>query len=209
MTEHIVRCPHCGNETPHIVEAQTSSNEELFDSDGELMGGFENYFYLSRCATCKNISLFSDWELSTKPGSLKEATLLYPSKRKIDDIVPKAIKDSFEEAKKVEKISPNAFAILIRRSLELLCKDQKAKGGNLKEKINDISLKGIIPATLTEMAEALRFLGNLGAHDIEFNFEREETQAMEDFLVAMLEYVYVAPDRIRKLTESVNKKTTK
>jgi hypothetical protein len=209
MTEHIVRCPHCGNEVPHTVEAQSSANEELFANDGDSVGVFESFYYLARCTTCKNISLFSDWDFDEAPGDLKRAALLYPSKKRLDNVVPKAIKDSFEEAKKVERVSPNAFAVLTRRSLELLCKDQKAKGGNLKEKIHDLSLRGIIPATLTEMAEALRFLGNLGAHDIEFDFEREETQAMEDFLVAMLEYVYVAPDRIKKLTDSVSKKTKK
>jgi hypothetical protein len=60
-----------------------------------------------------------------------------------------------------------------------------------------------------EMANTLRFLGNLGAHEIDFDFERQETQAMQDFLVAMLEYVYVAPGRIKSLQESIEKKTKK
>jgi hypothetical protein len=147
--------------------------------------------------------------MSDNPGELKTANLLYPHERKLDSAIPEIIKKSFEEAKRVERISPNAFAVLVRRSLELLCKDQNAKGTNLKNQISDLCSRGVIPETLMEMANTLRFLGNLGAHEIDFDFERQETQAMQDFLVAMLEYVYVAPGRIKSLQESIEKKTKK
>ena len=207
--ESIATCPHCGNKTSHVVTSQTSSREKVYDTNGEFIGEFDNYFYLTACKTCNEICLFSDWELSDNPGNLNEAVPFYPYKRKLAEAVPKEIRKSYEEAKKVEKISPNAFAVLTRRSLELLCKDQKAKGNNLKEQISDLSAKGNIPSTLIEMADTLRFLGNIGAHEIEFDFEKSETQAMDDFLVAMLEYVYVAPNKIRNLLDSISKKSKK
>jgi len=205
--ESIVICPHCGNKTPHVIKAQTSSPEEVYDTHGEFVGEIENYYYLTECKTCKSICLFTDWEASDNPGNLTEATLLYPSKRKLGEAIPHEINKSYEEAKKVENISPNAFAVLIRRSLELLCRDQKAKGNNLKEQIADLSSRGVIPNTLVEMADTLRFMGNIGAHEIEFDFDKSEIHAIDDFLVAMLEFVYVAPNKIKNLRDSISKKS--
>lgn len=208
-SESIITCPHCGNKTPHVIKTHTSSSEKVYDTHGEFMGEFENYFYLTECKTCKDICLFTDWEASENPGDLAEATLLYPLKHKLGETIPSEISKSYEEAKKVEKISPNAFAVLIRRSLELLCRDQKAKGNNLKEQIADLSAKGIIPNTLVEMADTLRFIGNIGAHEIEFDFDKSEIHAIDDFLVAMLEFVYVAPNKIKNLRDSISKKSKK
>jgi hypothetical protein len=164
---------------------------------------------LTECKTCNGISLFSDWEASGNPGDLQKASLLYPAPRELGEAIPKEIRKSYEEAKKVEKISPNAFAVLLRRSLELLCRDQKAKGKNLKEQIADLSKMGLIPNTIVEMAETLRFIGNIGAHEIEVDIDQGETSAIDDFLVAMLEYVYVAPNKITKLKDSISKKSKK
>jgi len=150
---------------------------------------------------------FQIGKLQTILAIFKKATLLYPAPRALGEAIPKEIRKSYEEARKVEKISPNAFAVLIRRSLELLCKDQKAKGNNLKEQIADLSERGIIPKPLVAMAETLRFIGNIGAHKIEVNIDLEETSAIDDFLVAMLEYVYVAPDKIKKLRDSISMKS--
>jgi hypothetical protein len=205
--ELILICSHCGNRTPHVIKTQTSSCEEVFDINREFMGEIDNYYYLTECKTCNGICLFSDWEASDNPGDLQKATLLYPAPRALGEAIPKEIRKSYEEARKVEKISPNAFAVLIRRSLELLCKDQKAKGNNLKEQIADLSERGIIPKPLVAMAETLRFIGNIGAHKIEVNIDLEETSAIDDFLVAMLEYVYVAPDKIKKLRDSISMKS--
>jgi hypothetical protein len=207
--EIILICSHCGNKAPHVMKTQISSREVVFDMNSEPLGEIENYFYLTECKTCNGICLYSDWEASDNPGDLQKASLLYPAPRALGEAIPKEIRKSYEEARKVEKISPNAFAVLIRRSLELLCKDQKAKGNNLKEQIADLSAKGIIPTTLVEMAETLRFIGNIGAHKIEVDIDLEETSAIDDFLVAMLEYVYVAPNKIKKLRESISKKSEK
>jgi len=59
------------------------------------------------------------------------------------------------------------------------------------------------------MAETLRFIGNIGAHEIEVDIDQTETRAIDDFLVAMLEYVYVAPNKIKNLKDSISKKSKK
>ena len=53
---------------------------------------------------------------------------------------------------------------MVRRVLEELCKDQKAKGGNLKDRIAALARIMIIPTELLEAADHLRLLGNDAAH---------------------------------------------
>ncbi|MDO8886181.1 DUF4145 domain-containing protein [Candidatus Oleimmundimicrobium sp.] len=207
--EIILICSYCGNKTSHFVKTQISSQEEIYGSNGECLGKIDTYYYLTECKTCNGISLFSDWEGSGNTGDLRNASQLYPSSRELGKAIPEEIRKSYEEAKKVEKLSPNAFVVLLRRSLELLCRDQKAKGRNLKEQIADLSKMGLIPNTIVEMAETLRFIGNIGAHEIEVDIDQAEISAIDDFLVAMLEYVYVAPNKITKLKDSISKKSRK
>jgi len=58
------------------------------------------------------------------------------------------------------------------------------------------------------MGDTLRNLGNLGAHSSEYNFDYVEIEAMKDFIIAMLEFVYVAPAKIEELRKSIEKKKT-
>jgi hypothetical protein len=55
------------------------------------------------------------------------------------------------------------------------------------------------------MADTLRFIGNISAHEMKISLEKLETKAMDDFLLAVLEYVYVAPNKIRKFKDSITK----
>ena len=204
--EKITICPHCGNRTPQDILANITNNEPLFANDGEYVGSYENYYYLTKCKTCNDISLFADWEINEAAGNLDQAGILYPSNKKFYGDLPSALEHSYNEAKKVEKVSPTAFAILIRRALEFLCKDKKATGRNLKNKIEDLGKKGIIPKTLAEMADALRFLGNVGAHASDYKIDNSEVKSIDEFFIAMLEFVYIAPAKIENLKKRIQEK---
>lgn len=202
-TEFTLECSHCGNRTILEVKAELTQKDEIEAWDGALIE-IEGYYYLAQCRTCSGVSLFYDWEIDGEPGNLKEAKRLYPKVRDLRG-VPKAIHDSYKEAKRVEKHSPTAFAILIRKSLEYLCKEQSAEGKNLKEQIDDLAKKGIIPATLARMASALRYFGNIGAHSSDIKIGAQEARTMDDFFVAVIEYVYIAPEKLEKLKKSLEK----
>jgi hypothetical protein len=91
----------------------------------------------------------------------------------------------------------------------LLCKDKSAVGNNLKDQIDDLAAKNIIPLTLSQMGHTLRTLGNIGAHASEYKLDITEVRAMRDFIVAMLEYVYVAPAKLENLRGSIKTKGNK
>jgi len=139
-------------------------------------------------------------------NGLDGAELLYPLKRSLPQGVPLGIALEFREAQKVEKISKSAYTVLIGRVLERLFKDQGAIGEELYDQIKDLSARGIIPETLCEMGHALRFLRNKGAHVSDYEIEDNEVDAMRDFVITMLEYVYVAPAKLAALKAAIEKK---
>lgn len=206
-TERIIQCAHCGNETVHGLLYVAKTVQQAYSAiDEEETIDYEISYYLTRCKTCKGISLFADDEFDDIQGDISKATLCYPKQKKFGDEIPELILKTYLEAKRIQQISSTAFAVMIRRSLEYLCKHQKAKGHTLKNQLDDLALKGIIPANLAAMGETLRELGNVGAHASSYKIDRTEVRAMDDFFIAMLEYVYVGPSKLQKLKESIKKK---
>lgn len=107
----------------------------------------------------------------------------------------------------MKKISPTAFAVMVRRALEYMCLDQKAAGKSLHKQLEDLAKRKIIPDTLAEMSDSLRLLGNLGAHASNFKIGREDTAIIDDFFMALLEYVYIAPEKIKSFKEKIISRT--
>jgi hypothetical protein len=182
-TELILECYHCGNVAGHILLCEAGSLTTAYSTDNlpEIVQ-IECTYYLTRCKTCSGISLYYDDECDERPGYIKEAYLCYPLIIRPSEDIPSDIKQSFADAVKVEKVSLNASAILIRRTLELLCKDKNAIGNNLKDQIDDLAAKNIIPLTLSQMGHTLRTLGNIGAHASEYKLDITEVRAMRDFI---------------------------
>jgi hypothetical protein len=205
--EQIVTCPHCGNETAHEIIFEVDSSEKAFSSmDSDDFIDFDVTYYLTRCKTCFRISLFWDSEIDEAQGKLSEATICYPRQNYFGDYIPDTIIKTYKEAKRIKNISPTSFAVMIRRGLEFLCIDKKAKGRTLNKQLEDLGKRGIIPQTLFEMGDTLRFLGNQGAHATNYEIGITEVQAMDDFFIAMIEYVYIAPAKLNRLKEAINLK---
>jgi len=206
LKEQIVRCVHCGNRTSIEVCHRETACEEVFDEKGEGIAFMNNYFFLTRCKTCDSISLYVSCEADAEPENLNKATLLYPYSKSLGSSVPTTVMHDYEDAKKVEKISPGAFVVLIRKALERLCIDKNAKGYDLKDKLDNLAEKGLIPETLSRMSHAVRLLGNVGAHADEISITADEASIIHEFFIAIIEYVYIAPDKINSLTSRLSNK---
>jgi hypothetical protein len=79
--------------------------------------------------------------------------------------VPSPVTRTFEE---VLTCAANecyvASAMLIRKTLEELCEDQLAQGGDLKARIAELRNKVTLPRDLFDALDHLRLLGNDAAH---------------------------------------------
>lgn len=199
MKELILICPNCGNETPHREIFTHSYKGNWYSSDGEPSGSPPTSTYTGyACATCDDLSIYecNDW-------SDDEGALVFPADVSLDKSIPEIVAANYRESKRVQKISPNAFAVLMRRALEALCDDRKAPVGKLHARLKHLVDKGEIPPVLAKITSVLRTLGNSGAHNTKEKVTVPMTWRMDKFFRTLVEYVYVAPARLAEFEKSI------
>lgn len=83
--------------------------------------------------------------------------------RSYPDYIPQALRDDYIEACKIVDLSPKAAATLARRCLQGMLRDfHGIKKRSLAEEINE--LEGRIETDLWNAIDAVRSIGNIGAH---------------------------------------------
>lgn len=200
---YVMLCHHCGNTAPQRLVHHYSATERVYSNDGEPFD-LENYYFLVQCETCNDVSLFGSAEYMDYPFDWSQAHLLYPYSKQLPTTIPERVQKAYLEVSRISKIAPNAFAGQIRRALEYLCLDKKAKGHTLQEMVQNLASLGIIPPTLAEMTDGIRILGNVGVHASDEEITPSDITTMDDFFKAILEYVYIAPSKMAKLKERLS-----
>jgi hypothetical protein len=71
--------------------------------------------------------------------------------------------------------------------------------GSLFERLNGLVENNEIPPVLSEMSDVIRLIGNIGAHASQQNVKPGHVKIIDEFFRAIIEYVYVAPQKIMKL----------
>lgn len=174
-----------------------------YSPDGTLHHGVmpDNQYFLLCCSTCSDFAFYSGIEAF----SWDEAELEYPSRYRLDRSVPEEISLIYQEAKRIQTISPNAFAVLLRRALEALCDDRGVETGTLASRLQQLADRGEIPGALAGISAVLRELGNAGAHNTKQRVTVPLTWRMDEFFWTLIEYVYVAPHRLAEFTNNLKK----
>lgn len=201
MQPTILICPHCGNKTPHKEIFQHNFVGEWYSSDGNLTEGPPTSYYKGYvCSTCNDLSIYATHDYDDS-----DPWLSFPSDVTLDKSIPASVAVNYLESKRVQNISPNAFAVLIRRALEALCDDRQVLAGSLHSRLAKLAEKGEIPPILVEITTVLRTLGNSGAHNTDQKVTVPMTWQMDKFFRTLVEYVYVAPARLAEYRKSVAK----
>lgn len=111
------------------------------------------------------------------------------------EYIPKAILEDYEEACAIIDASPKAAATLARRCLQGMIRDfWEIKEKNLNAEIT--ALKNKIPASQWKAIDALRKIGNIGAHmekdvDLIIDIDHGEAQKLIKLIEHLLEQWYV------------------
>lgn len=108
--------------------------------------------------------------------------------------IPAGVVASFEEAIKCHASQCFvAAAIMVRKTLEELCRDRQATGDNLKARIRALGAKVVLPQELLEGLDDLRLLGNDAAHIESQEYEKvgkEEVEVGIEFTKEVLKAVF-------------------
>lgn len=192
-------CPHCGNRAPQRHIYTQEYLDEGYSMDGTLSDdNLPCAYYVAVCETCNKILLYESFIEIVEDKDFHRAKLIWPDPGILHQSVPKAIAECYSEAARIKNLAPNAFAVQIRRALEALCDDRGAKKGNLQSRFQDLASRGEIPPVLAEMTGVLRLLGNIGAHAAVQNIKPGFVHAIDVFFRAIIEYVYVAPSKLKE-----------
>ena len=209
----IIKCFHCGNETPmqKVGEYSWGSRDEQY-SDFDFLYKYE----LFACPVCHKVTLRQAYGDETmihyhnydEISYYDEKSILYPLSSMESTSVPKKVKEAYEAALKTKSIDKYVCLMALRRTLELLLKDKGATKWGLKDKIEEIAAKGLLPDTLKEASSLAKVLGDTAAHDKELEIEQYDVEAMAEFIGFIIEYLYIVPDKISTYKVRFDAKST-
>ena len=211
-TDEIIKCFHCGNETPMKKVGEYSWGSRDIE---EAEFDFLYKYHLFACPVCHRVTLrqtYTDETMIhycnyTDITYYDEKNILYPLSSVESTSVPVKVKEAYEAALKTKSIDKYVCLMALRRTLELLLKDKGATKWSLKDKIEEIAKKGLLPDALKEASSLAKMLGDTAAHDKDMEIEQYDVEAMVEFIGFIIEYLYVVPDKINTFKERLDSKS--
>jgi hypothetical protein len=197
-------CPYC-QRAATITNSDVGEIEKAFANETRHdQRGFSLRMIVCPNPECKEYSVSVDEFDTAFPGAYLanvgdpvRSWLLKPESmaRPTPSYVPVSIASDYREACLVRNLSPKASATLSRRCLQGMIRDfHKVKPGNLFNEIDEIKDK--IDATTWAAIDAVRKVGNIGAHmekdvDIIVDVEPEEAQLLIGLIETLIKEWYI------------------
>ena len=159
-------CPFCQHMIPNHSSVMASKNVNI-DTLKSLYFPNKDYDYqidilAMQCPNCGKVTFIACYSGTLMP---KKTIPIYPLSfaKQFPNYIPQQIRQDYEEAYTILNLSPKASATLSRRCLQGMIHDfWGIHKHNLAQEIN--ALKDLIPAHEFAAINALRQLGNIGAH---------------------------------------------
>ncbi|MFF7248959.1 DUF4145 domain-containing protein [Embleya sp. NPDC008237] len=146
---------------------------------------------LVRCTSCGSAVLVVQEDIG---DGWDEPYRLWPSERKtLSRLVPDGLRQELTEAQRCfEAKAFTAVVVMVRRTLEGVCAEQgiSDKRQPLYKSLKELQEAKKIDGQLVEWANALRVLGNEGAHYTGHRMTREDARDALAFAEALVDYMY-------------------
>ncbi len=191
---HRITCPFCMEAGNFSVEFHA----ERMQPNARKVLNFDTL----KCGSCASFvqvvwsSSHDAHDFKVQPWPLKYT--------KAPEHYPEAIGRYWLQAKKnLTEKGWDAAAVMARSALQLALREHKAVGSNLKQEIDYLATKGLLPPLMQEWAHNVRELGNDSAHpkpDQPATTSRDAVDIVK-FLDFLLEYLYTLPKRINEFRE--------
>lgn len=147
------------------------------------------------------------WEWG--PLNVRQSWQLLPESeaKVLPDYIPVPIQEDYYEACRIRDLSPKASATLARRCLQGMIRDfHGISKATLFEEIKD--LEGKVEQDVWESIDAVREVGNIGAHmkkdiNIMVDVEPEEAQLLIGLIEQLVDEWYVNREERRKRAENL------
>ncbi len=206
----VILCERCKCRTNHEILASTDLSGEDWHCDFTYY--YDESHQIVKCRGCNTISFRKvssnsedyDYDEAINQTVQLVTELIYPHRNgarfsiKDTDLLPLNVKHVYEETiKATNNNQPVLAAMGIRALIETICKDRKAKGSNLFEKISDLVNIGVLAAEGESILHTLRTLGNDAAHEVKPHSTKKLSLAL-DVCEHLLQGVYLLPHHAKE-----------
>ncbi|MHB8377134.1 MAG: DUF4145 domain-containing protein [Dehalococcoidia bacterium] len=177
-------CPHC--------LARTN-----FGNAGPNIGWNGRTHSLWVCQNCQGVVYVS---------SLENDFQYYPSvKTEAPDELPQTVREDYNEAiRSMNANNPKSAVIMCRAALQAAMREQGANGENLKQEIDDLADRHVVPAALRDWAHDIRDGGNLVAHPAPGKvIDMRDAQELMALTESVFQYLYVVPSQVKARRETI------
>ena len=199
LATHHIECAFC-NEKGNFEKAHHS---EKSNSQGKKL----NYDIL-KCTNCGNLTMvfWSAAHAWGPSGGLHDyKTVPWPRQTtQFPDFWPSDVGRYWLQARRsLEGKNWDAASLMARSAIQLITRYQKAVGKNLKEEIDDLAVKGMLPPVMKEWAHEVRVLGNENAHPKpgDKGTEQKDANDIVQFLSFLLTMTYNLPHEIQQFRQ--------
>jgi len=209
-----MKCPHC------LVDFHDNPRDCHIGKDPDGEWGI----LIRSCPRCKRLVLqLIDATWGTNPHTgrhpikVHETILIRPKVSNRTPVPPEVAQDYAEDYKQACLVladSPKASAALSRRCLQHILREKAGvKKSDLANEIQEVLDGGRLPSHLAESLDAIRNIGNFGAHPIKSKSSGEvlpvepgEAEWNLDVLESLFDYYFVQPEILKRKREALNKK---
>lgn len=206
--EYIVEeCMFCGNKTKLDILGVYDDDVYIENYNEETDESFDEWvqattWMMLKCHVCDSISLGTEFvDKNLGSNDLTYFSMVYPEQSFKSYQLPKNVYNAYMAAIKAQHIDGAICLLSLRRTLEIICKEQGETAGNLVSKVKRLADKGVLPEVLREASDLVRDLGNAAAHGDNVKFTSLEIERMIEFTGSIIEYIYILPMKIKKLKD--------
>jgi hypothetical protein len=196
-----MNCGHCGN--PRDLQEVAKGEIDTEVAEDPRYGRhviWAEYVAVKRCPRCDQLTIYTYYSYDGSPSYV-----IYPRPRDLTAL-PENIRIEYDKAQKAKLVDRGFYALALRRVLEAICSYKGAQGGNLYQKLKYLVDMKSLPEQFAELAHYLREIGNLGAHVGDIEILESDVEAATDFIEAILEYLYIAPAKLKRVTDALTQR---
>lgn len=187
MRPIVLVCPHC--ELPATADVRGSVEWSGYMPDRSDPVGPPEEYRLLQCQVCGQPILQGRQDFGDGD---EEFTVVYPAQRHLSMAIPEPLRDEWREAEACFRAKAyTACAVMVRRVTEGVCSENGVDARTLVTGVRQMRDRGIIDGTLADWADALRVLGNRGAHYTGTPIARQDAEDALAFAEALLDHMYV------------------
>lgn len=216
-----MKCPHCLTSF-HDNQVKTDFGSDKYSSFLILRRSCPECgrFIISLCENYDKVSRLATGGAVGYTYRKTRETLCYPraiSRSPIPAEVPEEFANDYREACLTLSDSPKASAALSRRCLQHLLREKAGvKKGDLASEIQQIMDTRSLPTYLLDSLDAVRNIGNFGAHPIKskatgeiLEVEPGEAEWNLTVIESLFDFFFVQPVALQKKKEALNAKLQK